>query len=140
MFEQYNEDASADLDAAQTIAELQFELKNTIACSRELKKENVDLKKQLESTHAFSEANLKRHAGWKETWKKEREIVANREKQLEKEEATWASKLEERKSQLNEIEKKKVLAEDAFSCDILKVAEADHTEKVEKLTNEVSNE
>ena len=68
------EDASSRLVLDETITELQIEMKSAVALAGEIKSENDDMKRQLESANAFSNANLQRHAEWKEVWKKDQEV------------------------------------------------------------------
>ena len=131
-----------DLDATHTITELQIGLQNTIALANDIKAENVDLKKQLDSANAFSKANLQRHSDWKEAWKKEREVVSMREKQLEQNEMKWKARLEDSRNELKELERKKLLLNsecsiDGVSLDLLKDVHAEHDSKVQRLTEEV---
>lgn len=140
---QHHEDISTDLEATQTITELQIDLQNTIAFANEIKLENVDLKKQLESANSFSKANLQRHAVWKEAWKKEREIVSKRENQLERNEATWKAKLEQQRKEWDELERRKILNSEGkvgggSGLDVLKEIQVEYTSKTERLANEVS--
>jgi septin family protein len=77
-------------------------LKSAVALASEIKSENGDLKRELEVAIAFSIANLQRHAERKEVRKKEQEVVLKREKQLERDEAKWKTKLEERRKEMEE--------------------------------------
>ena len=129
-----------DLDATQTITELQIDLQNTIALANDIKAENVNLKKQLDSANAFSIANLQRHSDWKEAWKKEREVVSKREKQLEQDEIKWKARLEDSRNELKELERKKLLLNNgghSVGLDLLKDVHAEHDSKVQRLTEEV---
>ena len=138
-----------DLDATQKITELQIDLQNTIALANDIKAENVDLKKQLDSANAFSKANIQRHSDWKEAWKKEREVVSKREKQLEQDEIKWKARLEDSRNELKELERKKLLLNSEFyidgvggggrsvGLDLLKDVHAEHDSKVQRLTEEV---
>ena len=101
------DDVSTQRDAAEIIAELQLELKNACAIASETKSENEDLKRKLEAAVAFSNSNLQRQAEWKEVWKKEREVVSMRERQLERDEDMWKAKMEERRKELDELELKR---------------------------------
>jgi DNA repair exonuclease SbcCD ATPase subunit len=136
------EDASTTIMTDETITELQIELKSAVALASEIKSENDDLKRQLESANAFSNANLQRHAEWKEVWKKEREAVSMREKQLEREEAKWKAKLEDRRKEMDEMDMKIMLSKDAGVggaglLDLVKEIQAEHAKKTERLINEV---
>ena len=138
-----------DLDATQTITELQIDLQNTIALANDIRAENVDLKKQLDSANAFSKANIQRHSDWKEAWKKEREVVSKREKQLEQDETKWKARLEDSRNELKELERKKLLLKSecpvdgvggggrSVGLDLLKDVHAEHDSKVQRLTEEV---
>jgi hypothetical protein len=138
------EDASSRLVLDETITELQIEMKSAVALAGEIKSENDDMKRQLESANAFSNANLQRHAEWKEVWKKEREVVLMREKQLERDEAKWKTKLEERRKEMDEMDKKKMnsngagVGGGAGFLDLVNEIQVEHANKTEKLTNEVS--
>ena len=79
---QHLEDASSQLDASEISA---------CAVASEVKKENEILQQKLEEAVTFSNAHLKRHAEWKEVWKKERELLSMRERQVEKDEAKCKS-------------------------------------------------
>ena len=137
-------DASSRLVLDETITELQIEMKSGVALAGEIKSENDDMKRQLESANAFSNANLQRHAEWKEVWKKEREVVLMREKQLERDEAKWKTKLEEWKKEMDEMDRKRMnsngagVGGGAGLLDVVNEIQVEHANKTEKLTNEVS--
>ena len=135
---QQHEDASVRLDVAETISELQTDLRNTIALCSSIKSENADLKQQLRDANAFSAANLQRHAEWKEARKKEQESILKREKKLEREEAKLKVKLNERRE---EVERKQVLnieaADGGVRLDHLKDIQAELASKTERLAQEV---
>jgi len=137
------EDISSRLVLDETITELQIEVKSAVALAREIKSENDDLKRQLESANAFSNANLQRHVEWKEVWKKEREVALMREKHLERDEAKWKTKLEERRKEMDEMDKKRMNSTGAglgggTLVNLVNEIQIEHANKTEKLTNEVS--
>jgi len=136
------EDASTTIMADETITELQIELKSAVALASEIKSENDDLKRQLELANAFSNANLQRHAEWKEVWKKEREALSMREKQLEREEAKWKARLEDRRKEMDEMDMKMINSNyvgvgGAGLSDLVKEIQVEHAKKTEGLINEV---
>ena len=91
------DNSTNDIETVQTITELKIELQNTLALANDYKEENIRLKKELASTNAFSNANLQRHAEWKEVWSLEKDALALREKQLEIDEASnWILMREEK--------------------------------------------
>jgi rRNA maturation endonuclease Nob1 len=138
------DDATSNIMFNDAMIELQIELKGAVALATELKSENDDLKRQLESHIAFSNANLQRHAEWKDVWKKEREVVSMREKQLEMDESKWKMKLEERRKEMAEIDRKLndsgvVLAGGAGLLDLMKEIQIEYQNKIERLMNEASS-
>ena len=135
------DNATSKIMCDDTMIELQIELKGAVALATELKSENDDLQRQLESHIAFSNANLQRHAEWKNVWKKEREVVSMREKQLEMDEANWKVKLEERRKEMAEIDRKMndngvKLPGGAGLLDLMKNIQIEHQNKIERLINE----
>ena len=95
-------DNTTNVETAQAITELQIELQNSLALTNDYKEENIRLKKELASANAFSNANLQRHAEWKEVWRQEKDALAKREQQLEIDEASTKCRLEEGRRELKE--------------------------------------
>ena len=137
---QQHEDASGSLESIQVQMELQIELQNAIALCSSIKSENTDLKQQLSDANAFSAANLQRHSKWKESWKKERELVLQREKNLARDEAKWKINLEERRNELDELERKQMLNSvgSGTQLGLLKDMESDYASKTNRLGRDVS--
>jgi hypothetical protein len=139
------DDATSNIMFDDSMIELQIELKGAVALATELKSENDDLKRQLESRIAFSNANLQRHAEWKDVWKKEREVVSMREKQLEMDEAKWKMKLDERRKEMAEIDRTMngngvvELAGGAGLMDLMREIQIEHQNKIERLINETNS-
>ena len=72
-------------------------------------------------------------------------MILKKERELEREEATWKVRLEERKKELEEMEKKWILNREevcsvggVIKLEILKEMEVEHNSKIDKLTQEVS--
>lgn len=136
--------SSADLEATETITDLQVELQTSNALVKEIKSENDDLRRQLESANAFLKANLQRHADWKVAWKIERDLLSMREKKLENAEVKWKAKLEDLRKESDELERKNVWSRNGakvhggVELDRFKEIVAEHDSKTEVLTNEVS--
>jgi len=136
-------DSTTDLDAAETITELQVELQTANELVKEIKSENEELRRQLDSTNTFLNANQQRHMEWKAAWKVERDVHSMREKRLEKEEAKLKANLENLRKELDEVEKKKASIVEAsqLHCstrfEFGKDIEAEYSGKIETLTNEV---
>jgi hypothetical protein len=130
--------AATALDATHALAELQFELEQSVALSASLASECAALKRQLFDATAFSAAHLKRHAGWKEAWKKEREGVLKREKAV----ARMQVKMLEDRNELEGCKSKQALdsalADRSVRFDRLQDIEAEHARKTEALTQEVT--
>lgn len=140
--------SSAELEATETITELQIELQHVNGLVNEIKSENEELRQQLESANAFSKANQQRHAEWKAAWKVEREVLLLREKQLEKDEAKWRAKLDGLRKESDELERRKFMnnievegakVHGGVGLELLKDIESEHASKTEALINEVSD-
>ena len=123
-------DNTTNVETAQAITELQIELQNSLALTNDYKEENIRLKKELASANAFSNANLQRHAEWKEVWSLEKDALAEREKQLEIDEASMKCRLEEGRRELS------MLNTSGGGLDDTDV-QTEHASKVERLTEEV---
>lgn len=139
---QHLEDASSQLDASEVITELQLELRSACAKTSEVKKENEILQQKLEEAVTFSNAHLKRNAEWKEVWKKERELLSMRERQVEKDEAKCKSLMEdERRREESESKTKSNNTNSNNSgalgvADLIKEIQTEHADKSESLINE----
>ena len=136
------EDASSKLDASEIITELQLELRSACAVASEVKKENEILQQKLEEAVTFSNAHLKRHAEWKEVWKKERELLSMRERQVEKDEAKCKSLMEDERRR-EELESKTINNNTNSNnsgalgvADLIKEIQTEHADKFESLINE----
>jgi len=130
--------ASATLDTTQIISELQFELQNSVALCASLKSECKSQKQQLLDANAFSTANLKRHAAWKEVWKKERDNMLKREKEVER----MKVKLLEDRKELEGSKRKHMLdsalVDSSIRLDHLQDVQAEQARKTERLTQEAN--
>ncbi|KAL7431057.1 hypothetical protein ACHAXH_001426, partial [Discostella pseudostelligera] len=134
-----------ELEATETVTELQIELRDANGLVNEIKSENEELRQHLESANAFSKANQQRHAEWKAAWKVEREVLLLREKQLEKDEAEWKAKLDDLRKESGELERRKFMnniegakVHGSVGLELLKDLETEHASKTEALINEAS--
>ena len=127
---------NANLDTIQTITELQIELQNSRALANEYKQDNTELKRQLDSANAFSNANLKRLANTREVWRQEKDALAKREKQLEQDEARMRCRLEEGRRELKEMKLSVLNTTNGGGLDVNDI-QSEHASKVEKLIEEV---
>lgn len=137
--------ASTDFVSTEIITDLQIELQNANVLTNEIKSENEELKRQLESANAFSKANQQRHIEWKAAWKVEREALSIREKRLEKDEANWKAKLEDLRRESEELEGRKLLKIEGakvlgagVGMNLLKDIDEENACRTEALANEVS--
>jgi len=128
-------DNTTNVETAQAITELQIELQNSRALTNEYKQENTELKRQLDLANAFSNANLQRHAEWKEVWRQEKDALVGQEKQLEIEEVKLQTRLEEGRRAQKEMKLSMLNTKGGLDVTDTRSEEA---EKVEKLREEVS--
>ena len=129
-------DNTTNVETARAITELEIELKQTLALTNDYKEENIRLKKELASANAFSNANLQRHAEWKEVWRQEKDALAlaKRERQLEIDEARC--RLEDGRRELKEMKLSVLNTTNGGGLDVTDI-QSEHASKVEKLTEEV---
>lgn len=133
-----------DDEAAATMEEaldMEEQLQSAVQIATELKRENETLKRELEDARTFSKESQQRNSEWRESWKKELDIVSKREKELEREEAKWKHRLDERKMELEAMERKYDLLSEkeltGLTSDLVKQFESEYAPKINRLTEEV---
>ena len=129
-------DNTTNVETVQAITELQIELQNSLALANEYKQDNTELKRQLDSANAFSNANLQRHAEWKEVWRQEKDALVGREKRLEIEEVKLQTRLEEGRRAQKEMKLSMLNTKGGLDVTDTRSEEAEKVD--EKLREEVS--
>ena len=130
------DNSTNDIETIQTITELKIELQNTLALASDYKQDNTELKRQLDSANAFSNANLQRQSTKAEVWRQEKDALAKREKQLEQDEARMRCRLEEGRRELKEMKLSVLNTTNGGGLDVNDI-QSEHASKVEKLIEEV---
>jgi hypothetical protein len=124
-----------------TALDLEQQLESAVKLATDYKQENATLKRDLDDARNFSLSNNKRNAEWRESWEKSLHFVEMREKELEREELKWKQRLEERKLELEAMERKfNSLADKdvtGLTADLFKQLENEHTSKMNRLAEEV---
>ena len=124
-----------------TALDLEQQLQSAVKLATDYKQENATLKRDLDDARNFSLSNNKRNAEWRESWEKSLHFVEMREKELEREELKWKQRLEERKLELEAMERKfNSLADKdvtGLTADLFKQLENEHTSKMNRLAEEV---
>ena len=124
-----------------TALDLEQQLESAVKLATDYKQENATLKRDLDDARNFSLSNNKRNAEWRESWEKSLHFVQMREKELEREELKWKQRLEERKLELEAMERKfNSLADKdvtGLTADLFKQLENEHTSKMNRLAEEV---
>lgn len=124
-----------------TALDLEQQLESAVKLATDYKQENATLKRHLDDARNFSLSNNKRNAEWRESWEKSLHFVEMREKELEREELKWKQRLEERKLELEAMERKfNSLADKdvtGLTADLFKQLENEHTSKMNRLAEEV---
>jgi chromosome segregation ATPase len=135
-----NDEAAATMEAALDMEE---QLKSAVQIATELKRQNETLKRELEDAREFSKESQQRNSEWRESWKKELDVVSKREKELEREEAKWKHRLDERKMELEAMERKYNLLSEkevtGLTSDLSKQFESEFATKINRLTEEVGS-
>lgn len=120
---------------------MEEQLHSAVQLATELKRENETLKRELQDARAFSKESQRRNSEWRESWKKELDVVSKREKELQREEAKWKHTLDERKMELEAMERKYDLLSEkemtGFTSDLVKQFEGEYAPKINRLTEEV---
>lgn len=133
-----NDGAATTTDTA---LDLEQQLESAVKLATDYKQENATLKRDLDDARNFSLSNNKRNAEWRESWEKSLHFVEMREKELEREELKWKQRLEERKLELEAMERKfNSLADKdvtGLTADLFKQLENEHTSKMNRLAEEV---
>ena len=133
-----NDGAATTTDTA---LDLEQQLQSAVKLATDYKQENATLKRDLDDARNFSLSNNKRNAEWRESWEKSLHFVEMREKELEREELKWKQRLEERKLELEAMERKfNSLADKdvtGLTADLFKQLENEHTSKMNRLAEEV---
>ncbi|KAL7519953.1 hypothetical protein ACHAWX_004711 [Stephanocyclus meneghinianus] len=134
-----DDEASTTIEAALDMEE---QLHSAVQLATELKQENETLKRELQDARAFSKESQRRNSEWRESWKKEFDVVSKREKELQREEAKWKHTLDERKMELEAMERKYNLLSEkemtGFTSDLVKQFEGEYAPKINRLTEEVT--
>lgn len=123
-----------------TTLNLEEQLQSAVKLVTQYKEENANLTRALEDSKQFSRANVERNAEMRECWKRELEVVKKQETELEREESNWKRRLQDRKLELEVIERKyntlseKITSND--SADALKQCKIDYSSKISSLENE----
>ena len=133
------EDTSTDMEAT---LDLEQQLQSAVKLAPELKKENAILTRDLEDAREFSRTTAERNAEIRECWKKELEIVEKRQRELVSEESKWKQRLEERKHELDALERRyqNIADRNVFSnnTDTIKQLENDYNLKLNRLEEETT--
>lgn len=131
-------------EAAATTMRAALDLEEQLHCAvqlaSELKQENDTLKRHLEDARSFSKESQQRNSEWREKWKKELDVVSKREKELAREEAKWKQRLDERKLELEAVERKYHMMSEkegtSSTSDLIKQFESEYAVKLNRLTEE----
>ena len=139
-----NEQATQHLDLAETITTLQHQLQTSLQLASQFKSENVVLQSQLQDAQQLHAAMSSRYNEWREAWKKDLEGVVQREQTLEREKEKWNARLNDKRVELEELERKCWRDGDSGSgcVDVpmgssMKEMENNYAIKIQKLTQEV---
>eukprot|EP00804_Cyclotella_cryptica_P026550 CCRYP_015397-RB/>CCRYP_015397-RB protein AED:0.04 eAED:0.04 QI:1097/1/1/1/0.75/0.8/5/65/564 len=120
--------------------DLEEQLQSAVQLATELKQENDALKRELEDARSFSKESQRRNSEWRESWKKELDVISKREKELEREEAKWKRRLDDRKLELEDMERKyNLLSEQEVSTlDQVQLSKSEYASKLNRLKDEAT--
>ena len=135
------EDTTAtDLESTLNLEE---QLQVAISLANSLKEENASLSRELKDAREFSLKSQERQIQTRESWRRELAVVEKREQELQHEENQWKNRLEERKSEIDALERKyasladKALPE-SYKSDVIKRIEHEYNSKLNCLEDEVN--
>lgn len=133
------DDTSTEIGAT---LDLEQQLQSAVKLATDLKQENATLTRDLKDAREFSRSTAERNAEMRECRKKELELVEKREKKLVLEESKWKQRLEERKHELEELERKyeNILDRNVSSghSEAMKQLENDYSSKLSRLEEETT--
>lgn len=127
----------------ETALDLEQQLQSAVKLATRLKEENATLQRDLDDTKQFAIASTERNSEMRDCWKKQIEVVEKREKELEREQAKWRQRLEERKAEIDKLERQyEALAEKVqivpTNENVIKQLENEHRSKMLRMEEETS--